>query len=160
MSTTPTTEELKQGSMLYALNPISRRYILKTSDVYLRLLKSGVIVDDDAMNALDLKRREASRARQQGLAESRRPVAAVAAPAAACQPRAESRAEVRDRIVKLAVTNVKHLADCDASSMELELKRLLKGHTARYAPPAKPRASTHARHFVDSDDETSEVTDY
>ena len=60
------TEDEKQASSLYALNPISRRYVLKTSDVYLRLCKSGVIDDEETMNALDMRKRAAARARQAG----------------------------------------------------------------------------------------------
>ena len=80
MAERKSTEEGKASSNLYALNPISRRYVLKTSDVYLRLLKSGVVSDPETMEALDLRKREASRARQRGAAK------AAAAATAAVKP--------------------------------------------------------------------------
>jgi hypothetical protein len=163
MAERKSTEEGKASSNLYALNPISRRYVLKTSDVYLRLLKSGVVSDPETMEALDLRKREASRARQRGAA-----LAAAAATAMAHQvnpepvapkpepkpvaPKKPDRAEVRRRVVQVALDNQSELDGCqDDDELEDRLRRLL-------APSAKPRRATHARHraCAESDEETSD----
>ena len=162
----------------YGFNPVSRRWVKRTSDVWLRLVKSGVVDESpEYLSDIAAARREAARKKNDRAggtpARPSRPAcmlfqqpapapAPVAAPAPAPVPAPETRAELRDRIVKIAVSNVKHLADCDADSMEHELKRLLEGRAPRYAPPAKPARphATHARHFVDSEEESTDVTDY
>ena len=169
MSERSCTEEGKSESNLYALNPISRRYVLKTSDVYLRLLKSGVVSDDLAMEALDMRKKEASRARQRGVAAaaaSRRqtepkPKPAEPTPKARQAPEAphpkklDPRAEARRRVVQVALDNQAALDGClDDDELEERLRRLLR--------PAPSGRATHSRHraaCTESDDET-DGTDY
>ena len=165
------TEEGKAASSLYALNPISRRYVLKTSDVYLRLLKSGVVSDELAMEALDLRKREASRARQRGAAKAAaaatEPRATLSAePAPETRPREpetrsknDPRAEVRRRVIKTALDHQSELDGCqDDHELEERLRRLLVP-TGRNNASQRARQATHARHFVNSasDDETSDT---
>lgn len=167
MAERKSTEEGKASSNLYALNPISRRYVMKTSDVYLRLLKSGVVSDPETMEALDLRKREASRARQRGAAKAAAVAAAEPAPkpeprwalAVALKPKPD-RAEVRRRVIKVALDNQSELDDCqDDDDLEERLRRLLV--TCRRDKRAPSDRATHARLLratVDSasDDETSD----
>ena len=165
MSETAMTEESKGGNSSYALNPISRRYVLKTSDVYLRLLKSGVVNDPATLESLDLRKREASRARQRGLAESRRgeavtvPVVPVPAVPVAAKL---SRSEVRRRIVELATDNVSTLCDLDERAMEKRLRELLRAATPKPTPLQRTpvRRDTRYKHFAvtTSDDDDDEDT--
>ena len=167
MSETAMTEESKGGNSSYALNPISRRYVLKTSDVYLRLLKSGVVNDPATLESLDLRKREASRARQRGLAESRRgevvpaPVPVAPVPVVPAVPAKLSRAAVRRHVVELATDNVSTLCDLDERAMEKRLRELLLSAprpTPLQRTPA--RRDTRYKHFAvtTSDDDDDEDT--
>ena len=179
MAERKSTEEGKASSNLYALNPISRRYVLKTSDVYLRLLKSGVVSDPETMEALDLRKREASRARQRGAAKAAAAAAATAQvkpePAPKPEPKPVAtkkpdRAEVRRRVVQVALDNQSELDGCqDDDELEERLRRLLlwdthtRGCRGEAPMPAPSGRTTHARHraalvAAESDDEETDGT--
>jgi hypothetical protein len=126
--------------------------------------------DPATLESLDLRKREASRARQRGLAESRRgevvpaPVPVAPVPVVPAVPAKLSRAAVRRHVVELATDNVSTLCDLDERTMELKLRELLLA--AKTAPKPTPMMRTPARrdtrykHFAvttsdDDDDDTA-----
>ena len=161
-----TEEEKKSRPQEFAFNPISRRWVKKTSDTWLRLVKAGVVSEDpELLEALTLKRRETVRKKNQAAVERR--AKQLAAPSAAPKqasadsepnpepkavaPKKADRAEVRRRVVQVALDNQSELDGCqDDDELEERLRRLL------LAPSAKPR---RARHHAASDDE-EETSDY
>ena len=158
MAERKSTEEGKASSNLYALNPISRRYVLKTSDVYLRLLKSGVVSDPETMEALDLRKREASRARQLGAAKAAAAATAAVKPEPVAPkpepkpvaPKKPDRAEVRRRVVQVALDNQSELDGClDDDELEDRLRRLLR-------PSRRATNRRDVRHHAESDDEETD----
>ena len=54
------TDEDKSQRPEYGFNPVSRRYVLKTSDTWLRLVKSGMVHEDN-LESLTLARRAQNR---------------------------------------------------------------------------------------------------
>ena len=160
------SEEEKKSSPQYALNPISRRYVLKTSDVYLRLCKSGVIDDEDTMNALDMQKRAAARARQAGrkaARESLKPTSALnvvqrsavddsrpVQPATAAPPTQQrmSRREVKEVVKRAASRHSDDLAGLAVDDLESRLRSLLVG---RLAGTTKKQSSQVNYYSSDSD---------
>jgi hypothetical protein len=162
-----TEEEKKSRPQEFGFNPVSRRWVKKTSDTWLRLVKAGVVGEDpELLEALTLKRRETVRKKNQAAVERR--AKQLAAPSAAPKqasadsevapsakpkpaPKKADRAEVRRRVVQVALDNQSELDGCqDDDELEERLRRLL------LAPSAKPR---RARHHAASDDE-EETSDY
>ena len=170
------TEEEKKASAEYGFNPVSRRWVKKTSDTWLRLVKAGVVGEDpELLEALTLKRREAVREKNQAAVERRAKLMAptlrvvaepkpepskpeptpVRAPVAAAAPKKPTRsvaADIRRRVIRTALDHQSELDGCqDDDELEERLRRLL------LAPSAKPRRdkrqqrhvsrATHARLF-------------
>jgi hypothetical protein len=123
------------------------------------------------MEALDLRKREASRARQRGAAKAAAAVAAterhvkpepskVVAPAA---PKKPDRAEVRRRVIQTAIDNQSELDGClDDEELEERLRQLLTV-AERHRRDVRPRRATQTRsvaQFVESDEETDGTSDY
>jgi hypothetical protein len=156
------TEEEKKASAEFGFNPVSRRWVKKTSDTWLRLVKAGVVGEDpELLEALTLKRRETVRAKNQAAVERRaKQMVATAEPAGRSpEPKAvapkKDRAEVRRRVIKAALDHQSELDGClDDEELEERLRRLL------VTPRAKPRRATHTRHFVDDTYDDEETSDY
>ena len=65
-------EESKQGRPEYGFNPLSRRWVKKNSDAYLRLIKAGVVKEDpEVLSELTAGRRAATLKRVEALAQRR-----------------------------------------------------------------------------------------
>ncbi len=131
----------------YGFNPVSRRWVKRVSDVWLRLVKSGVVGESpEYLSDLAAARRDVTR-KKNDLAFERR-AAALVVPAVAHVPVPEavpavpvvpvpakpSRAEVRKYIVELASSHVSDLCDLGESDMERKLRELL----LRATPTPKP----------------------
>jgi hypothetical protein len=150
-------EEKKSLPHAYGYNPVSRRFVKKTSDTWLRLVKSGLVSEDPGLlETLTAKRREAVREKNQAAVERRaKQLAAPSEPKPepkAVAPKKPDRAEVRRRVIQTALDNQSELDGClDDEELEERLRRLL-------APSAKSRRATHARHraCAESDEETSD----
>jgi hypothetical protein len=156
-----TDEQKKSRPQEYGFNPVSRRWVKKTSDTWLRLVKAGLVSEDPGLlETLTAKRREAVRDKNQAAVERR--AKQLAAPSAKPEPEVKQepkpapkkpdRAEVRRRVIQTALDNQSELDGClDDDELEDRLRRLL-------APSAKPRRATHARHrdCAESDEETSD----
>jgi hypothetical protein len=169
-----TDEQKKSRPQEYGFNPVSRRWVKKTSDTWLRLVKAGLVSEDPGLlETLTAKRREAVRDKNQAAVERRAKQLAApsfgdgtsAAPSAkpepvapkpepkAVAPKKADRAEVRRRVIQTALDNQSELDGClDDEELEERLRRLL------VPPSAKPRRATHARHraCAESDEETSD----
>ena len=165
----PTEEEKKSRPQEFGFNPVSRRWVKKTSDTWLRLIKAGVVGEDpELLEALTLKRRETVRAKNRAAVERRaKQMTAEPQPPEKPEPKPEpepekpkpekDRAEVRRRVIKTALDHQSELDGCqDDEELEERLRRLLVP-TGRHASQRR-RHATHARHFVDSasDDCTSD----
>jgi hypothetical protein len=179
-----TDEQKKSRPQEYGFNPVSRRWVKKTSDTWLRLVKAGLVSEDPGLlETLTAKRREAVRDKNQAAVERRakqlaapsakpepepKPAPKPEPKAATTQPKKADRAEVRRRVVQVALDNQDQLDGCqDDDELEERLRRLLlwdthtrgcRGEAPTLAPSAKPRRATHARHRAESDDE--ETSDY
>ena len=172
----PTEEEKKSRPQEFGFNPVSRRWVKKTSDTWLRLIKAGVVGEDpELLEALTLKRRETVRAKNRAAVErrakqmtraaepqpqppEREPDAGPKPVAPEPEPKKDPRAEVRRRVIQTALDHQSELDRCqDDHELEERLRRLLVP-TGRNASQRR-RHATHARHFVDSasDDETSDT---
>ena len=158
------TEEEKKASAEFGFNPVSRRWVKKTSDTWLRLVKAGVVGEDpELLEALTLKRRETVRAKNQAAVERRAKQMTAELKPEKPEPKAEpkpekpkkDRAEVRRRVIKAALDHQSELDGClDDEELEERLRRLL------VTPRAKPRRATHTRHFVDDTYDDEETSDY
>ena len=159
----PTEEEKKSRPQEFGFNPVSRRWVKKTSDTWLRLVKAGVVGEDpELLEALTLKRRETVRAKNRAAVERRAKQMTAELKPEKPEPKAvapkKDRAEVRRRVIKAALDHQSELDGCqDDEELEGRLRRLLVP-TGRHASQRR-RHATHARHFVDSasDDETSDT---
>jgi hypothetical protein len=65
-------EESKAGRPEYGFNPLSRRWVKKSSDAYLRLIKAGIIKEEpEVLSQLTADRREATRRRLEAMSQRR-----------------------------------------------------------------------------------------
>jgi hypothetical protein len=166
-----TDEEKKSRPQEYGFNPVSRRWVKKTSDTWLRLVKAGVVGEDpELLEALTLKRRETVREKNQAAVERRaKQLAAPSEPKPepkAVAPKKPDRAEVRRRVIQTALDNQSELDGClDDEELEERLRRLLlwdthtrgcRGEAPTLAPSAKPRRAARQRACAESDEETSD----
>jgi hypothetical protein len=171
------TEDDKQARpQEYGFNPVSRRWVKRVSDVWLRLVKSGVVgetpeyLSDLASTRRDMTRKKNDLAFERRAAALIAPVPVPVVPAVAVVPvpvvpvpAKPSRADVRKYIVEVATDNISDLCDLDESDMESKLRELL---TSGATPNCKPtsmrrtplRRDTRYKHYESSDDDTA--TDY
>ena len=162
----PTDEEKKGRPREFGFNPITRRWVKRTSDVWLRLVKSGLADEDpELLEEITAKRRQANLARKNAIAagastamahqvnpEPKQAVEPKPEPKAVA-PKKPDRAEVRRRVIQTALENQSELDGCqDDDELEERLRRLLAVENRH----AKPRRAV--RQFVESDDE--ETSDY
>ena len=154
-----TDEEKKSRPRDYGYNPVSRRFVKKTSDTWLRLVKAGLVSEDpELLETLTAKRRETVREKNQAAVE-RRAKQLVAEPKPEVKqepkpaPKKPDRAEVRRRVIQTALENQSELDGClDDDELEERLRRLLAVENRH----AKPRRATHrrdVRQFVESDED-------
>lgn len=155
-----TDEQKKSRPQEYGFNPVSRRWVKKTSDTWLRLVKAGLVSEDpELLETLTAKRRETVREKNQAAVE-RRAKQLVAEPKPEVKqepkpaPKKPDRAEVRRRVIQTALGNQSELDGCqDDDELEQRLRRLLR----------PSRRATHARHraalvAAESDDEETDGT--
>ena len=147
-------DEEKKLDPGYGFNPVSRRYIKKTSDTWLRLVKAGVVTETpEALEELTLARRQKNREsatrRMTAPAAPPVPVPARHAAVATPPPAAVSRKEVRRMTARIAKEHSSALEeefenDDNDTDLELRLRALL---IDRLAPRQAPRARAigHAR---------------
>jgi transposase-like protein len=175
----PTDEEKKGRPREFGFNPITRRWVKRTSDVWLRLVKSGLVDEDpELMEEITAKRRQANLDRKNAIAATAATAMAHQvnpAPKPAPTPKPKpvapkpepkpDRAEVRRRVIQTALDNQSELDGCqDDYELEERLRRLLwdthtrgcRGEAPMLAPSAKPRRAARQRACAESDEETSD----
>ena len=149
-------DEEKKLDPGYGFNPVSRRYIKKTSDTWLRLVKAGVVTETpEALEELTLARRQKNRE-----SATRRMTAPAAAPpvpvparhaAVVTPPPAVSRKEVRRMTARIAKEHSSALEeefenDDNDTDLELRLRALLIDRLApRQALRARDSRIGHTR---------------